>query len=345
MKIETQEIVNEWKLFKLINNNGMSVSLLNFGGIITEINVPDRDKKMENVVLGYKDYADYNENIGFLGAITGRVAGRIDGASFTLDGATATLEKNDGAHHLHGGPEGFHQVVWTANPFQTAETIGVELTHTNPDGSGGYPGTIEAAVTYTLTNDNELIINYRATTDKTTALTLTNHSYFNLSGDAVETIHQHHITMNVDEFVELNQDLIPTGNKLDVSNTSFDFREGRKLADGILSPSAQNLIASHGYDHYFIFNQKAPKKIIVKEDTSGRVMTVTTNQPGVVMYTANTLDEGLSLKEGTTKPHLGVCFETQSSPASLHHEGFPSIVLKADETYEKQTVFSFGLAE
>ena len=131
MKIETQQIVNNWKLFKLINNNGMSVSLLNFGGIITEINVPNRDNKIENVVLGYKDYADY-ENIGFLGAITGRVAGRIEGASFTLDSQASTLEKNKGAHHLHGGAEGFHQVIWAAKPFQTKDTIGVKLTHISP---------------------------------------------------------------------------------------------------------------------------------------------------------------------------------------------------------------------
>lgn len=345
MNIETQEIVNNWKLFKLINDNGMSVSLLNFGGIITEINVPDRNQKIENVVLGYKEYADYAHNPNFFGAIIGRVAGRIEGASFTLNDDTFNLDNNDGVHNLHGGPEGFHQVVWTANPFQTAETIGVVLTHTSPDGTGGYPGTIEAAVTYTLTNDNELIIDYNATTDKTTALTLTNHSYFNLSGDVSETIHHHQVTMNVDDFVELDQELIPTGSKLDVSNTSFDFRNGRKLADGIHATSQQNLVASHGYDHYFIFNQKEPRQIIVKDDTSGRIMTVTTNQPGVVMYTANTLEEGLTLKEGTSKPHLGVCFETQGSPASLHHEGFPSIILNAYEKYGKQTVFSFKVGE
>lgn len=345
MKIETQHIVNNWKLYTLTNSNSMSVSILNFGGIITEINVPNRDQTLENVVLGYKDYADYDNNQNFFGAMTGRVAGRIEGASFTLDGNTYNLAANDGSHHLHGGPEGFHQVVWTTDSFQTAETIGVKLTHTSPDGSGGYPGNVEVAVTYTLTNHNELIIDYAATTDKTTALTLTNHSYFNLSGNIAETIHDHHVTMDVNEFVDLDQELIPTGNKIDVTNTSFDFRDGRKLSDGIHATSTQNVIANHGYDHYFIFNPKKPKNIFVKDDTSGRVMTVTTNQPGVVMYTANTLTAGLNLKEGHSKSHLGVCFETQGSPASLHHEGFPSIILKADEIYEKQTVFSFGIEE
>lgn len=343
MNIVTQDIVNNWKLYKLTNDNGMSVSILNFGGIITEINVPNRDNTIENVVLGYKDYADYEDNPNFFGAIIGRVAGRIEGASFTLDGNTHVLEKNNGANHLHGGAEGFHQVIWSVTPFQTAETVGVKLTNTSPDHSGGYAGNLEIAVTYTLTNHNELSIDYSATTDKTTALTLTNHSYFNLSGNLAETIHNHHVTMNVDEFVELDNELIPTGHKIDVTNTSFDFRNGRKLADGIHSTSTQNLAASHGYDHYFIFNQKEPSKITVKDETNGRIMTVTTAQPGVVMYTANTLNEELNLLEGNSKPYLGVCFETQGSPASLHHEGFPSIVLHADETYEKQTVFSFAV--
>lgn len=343
MNIVTQDIVNNWKLYKLTNDNGMSVSILNFGGIITDINVPNRDNTIENVVLGYKDYADYEDNPNFFGAIIGRVAGRIEGASFTLDGNTHVLEKNNGANHLHGGAEGFHQVIWTATPFQTAETVGVKLTHTSANHSGGYAGNLEIAVTYTLTNHNELSMNYSATTDQTTALTLTNHSYFNLSGNLVETIHNHHVTMNVDEFVELDKELIPTGHKIDVTNTSFDFRNGRKLAEGIHSASTQNLVASHGYDHYFIFNQKEPSKITVKNETNGRIMTVTTDQPGVVMYTANTLNEELNLSEGKSKPYLGVCFETQGSPASLHHEGFPSIVLNADETYEKQTVFSFAV--
>ena len=344
MNIVTQNVVNNWKLYKLTNDNGMSISILNFGGIITEINVPNRNNIIENIVLGYKDYADYEDNPNFFGAIIGRVAGRIEGASFTLDGNTHILEENNGTNHLHGGAEGFHQVVWTATPFQTAETIGVKLTHTSQDGSSGYTGNLEIAVTYTLTNDNKLMIDYSATTDKTAALTLTNHSYFNLSGNLAETIHNHQVTMNVDEFVELDKELIPTGNKIDVTNTPFDFREGRKLADGIHSTSAQNLIASHGYDHYFIFNQEA-SNINVKDETSGRKMTVTTNQPGVVMYTSNTLNDELNLLEGKSKPYLGVCFETQGSPASLHHEGFPSIILNTNETYEMQTVFSFGVED
>lgn len=345
MNIETRDVGNNWTLYTLTNSHHMSVKLLDFGGIITEINVPNRDNTVENVVLGYKDYADYEVNPNYLGAIIGRVPGRIKGASFEFDDKTYSLESNEGVHHLHGGSTGFHQVIWTAEPFQTADTVGVTLTHTSLDGEGGYPGTIEVAVTYTLTNNNELILDYSATTDKTTALALTNHSYFNLSGNLADTVHNHHVTMDSNVFVELDTELMPTGNKINVSNTSFDFRNGRKLADGINSPSEQNVVADHGYDHYFIFNQNNIKNIGVKDENSGRIMEIKTNQPGVVMYTANTLGDDLVLAEGYSKPYLGVCFETQASPASLHHEGFPTVVLKADETYEKQTVFSFSIGD
>lgn len=343
MKMEYQEILNKWKLYTLTNDNGMKVSFLNFGGIITDISVPNRNNQLENVVLSYKNYIDYEKNPNFFGAIVGRVAGRIQDASFTIEDQTYTLAANDGGHHLHGGDGGFHQVIWQSSHFQTADTVGVKLSHKSLDGQGEYPGTIEVAVTYTLTNNNELIIDYSGTSDKTTVLTMTNHSYFNLNGNLAGTIHNHHVTMKSDEFVELDTELIPTGNKINVSNTPFDFRNGKQLVEGINSLSEQNRVANHGYDHYFILNQNQKHNISVKEDISGRVMTIKTNQPGVVMYTSNTLEDGLELAEGKSKPYLGVCFETQASPASLHHKGFPSVILKAHELYEKQTIFSFGI--
>ncbi|WP_172370043.1 aldose epimerase family protein [Sporosarcina jiandibaonis] len=345
MKIEIEKTKNGWQHYKITNDNGMRVSLLNFGGIITEILVPNRKGRFENVVLGFKNIADYEQNPNYFGAIVGRVAGRIQDATFTLNDETYSLESNEGSHHLHGGPGGFHQVIWDVATFQTADTVGVKLTHSSEDGVGGYPGNLNATVTYTLTNHNELIIDYSATTDKTTALTMTNHSYFNLSGNLAETIQNHIVTMDSDEFVELDEELIPTGKKIDVTDTPFDFRHGRKISDGIHSTYEQNLIATNGYDHYFLFNQNDDEKIRVKDQTSGRIMTVKTNQPGVVMYTSTNLDEGLELAERKSERYLGVCFETQGSPASLHHEGFPSVILKADETYEKQTVFSFKIED
>jgi aldose 1-epimerase len=341
MKIEIEKTKNGWQHYKITNGNGMRVSLLNFGGIITEILVPDRSGVFENVVLGYKNLSDYEQNPNYFGAITGRVAGRIQDASFTLDDDTYSLESNEGSHHLHGGPSGFHQVVWEASTFQTADRVGVKLMHASEDGDGGYPGNLNTTVTYTLTNHNELILDYSATTDKTTALTITNHSYFNLSGNLAETIQNHIVTMDSDEFVELDKELIPTGKKIDVTDTPFDFRLDRKIADGIQSTYEQNLVAKNGYDHYFLFNQTNDEQISVREETSGRMMNVKTNQPGVVMYTSTNLEEGFQLAERNSEKYLGVCFETQSSPASLHHEGFPTVILKADETYEKQTVFTF----
>ncbi|HJF33772.1 MAG TPA: galactose mutarotase [Sporosarcina psychrophila] len=343
MKIEIQDILSKWKLYTLVNDNGMKVSFLDFGGIITNISVPDQTNTIENVVLGFKNYADYEKNSNYFGAIIGRVAGRIQDASFTIQNQTFLLEANEGDHHLHGGSGGFHQVIWRASPFQTDDTAGVKLTHKSLGGEGGYPGTIEVAVTYTLTNSNKLILDYDGKSDETTVLTMTNHSYFNLSGNLAATIHNHHVTMESNEFVELDTRLIPTGNKINVSNTPFDFRTERKLGDGINSISAQNKVANSGYDHYFIFNQNKQQSIRVKEVTSGRVMKIKTTQPGVVMYTANTLVEGLDLSEGKSRPYLGVCFETQAFPASLHHAGFPPVILKAHELYEKQTVFSFGI--
>lgn len=344
MKITTQDILNKWKLYTLTNKQGMEVSFLNFGGIITEVIVPNQDGLMENVVVRCKDYQDYEDNSNYFGAITGRVAGRIQDASFSMNDETYTLEANEGVHHLHGGSKGLNQVIWNADTGQTDETVYATLSHTSPDGEGGYPGNVDITVTYTLNNHNEFTIDYVASTDQDTALTLTNHSYFNLSGDLKQTIHNHHVIMDSSKFVELDEDLIPTGKILDVENTTFDFREGRQLVDGIESTAHQNLIATNGYDHYFIFDHKKQNQVVVKEEQSGRTLAIQTNQPGIVMYSGNAISEGLDLVTGRqSKPHLGVCFETQSSPASLHHEDFPSILLKADEKYEKQTVFSFGI--
>lgn len=335
--------MKEWKLFTLTNDHGMEVQVLNYGGIITKIIVPDKDGNRLNVVLGYRNYQDYETDSNFFGAIIGRVAGRIAGASFRLNEKNFDLVANEGENHLHSGSDGFHRVIWSAEPIQSDDTVGLKLTHFSKGGEGGYPGNVKVTVTYTLTQNNQLQLHYRATTDEDTPLTLTNHSYFNLTGDLSNTIHEHHITMDSDQFVELDMNLIPTGEILDVSNTPYDFKRGRKLKDGIMADSEQNKIVGNGYDNYFIFDNNKLEKVIVKEETSGRVLTIETNQPGMVMYTANNLAEGLELTEGPSKKHLGVCFETQGSPASLHHEGFPTIFLKKGETYEKQTCFSFGV--
>ncbi len=343
MNIQTTEVLGKWQEFTLTNDKNMSVSVLDYGGILTKIMVPDQNGVVENIALGFKDYQDYEANPPFLGALIGRVAGRIQGASFELNGETFPLEANDGKNHLHGGSEGFHQVIWDVTSFQTEEKVGLTLTHKSADGAGGYPGNVEVKVTYTLTNENQLILHYEAVSDQTTALTLTNHCYFNLSGDLKTTVGDHHVTIDSRQFVELDGELIPTGVMPLVEGTSFDFRQGRRLGDGFNGEFEQNKIAGNGYDHYFIFDQSMEQQVIVREPNSGRVMAVKTNQPGMVMYTGNSLDDQMILAEATSQKYLGVCFETQASPASLHHEGFPDVRLKAGEKYQQDTVFSFWI--
>ena len=343
MKVETTDILGKWKEYTLVNEQGMSVSVINFGGIITEMLVPNRNGKLENVVIGFKNYADYETNPNYFGALIGRVAGRIQGGEFVLNGKTYSLDHNDGDNHLHGGASGFHQVIWNVDPFQTGDTVGLKLTHKSLDGDGGYPGNLDVTVTYILNNDNQFTIDYAATSDQVTPITLTNHSYFNLSGDLKNTIHHHHITIDSEEIVKLDEKLIPTGKLMNVFNTSFDFRESRSLREGFNDKSEQNTVAGNGYDHYFIFNKKKENAVTVSDEKSGRLLMIKTDQPGMVMYTSNMLEDGMELKEGFSEKYLGVCFETQASPASLHYPGFPSVILKAGEQYKKQTVFSFSV--
>ncbi|RDW22145.1 galactose-1-epimerase [Oceanobacillus arenosus] len=341
--IETRDIAGKWQEFTLKNRHGMEVSVLDYGGIITKVLAPDRDGLLENVVISYQDYEDYTENPNYFGALIGRVAGRIQGASFGVDGKTYALEANDGENQLHGGSGGFHQIIWDVEPFETDGAVGLKLRHQSADGDSGYPGNVAIEVTYTLTDTNQLILDYAAKSDKTTPLTLTNHSYFNLSGDLKNTIHQHEVRMNSNYFVELNSELIPTGRLLNAGGTVFDFREGRFLKDGFTDDFIQNRLAGNGYDHYFVFDSEQENTIVVRDRDSGRRMDIATDQPGVVMYTSNGLVTDQKLRNGMSRNYLGVCFETQGSPASLHHEGFPNIVLKAGELYKKQTTFSFSV--
>lgn len=342
LKIET-EVIGDWKQYTLENKHGMSVKVLDYGGIITEINVPNRDGVFENVVLGQEDITDYKTNPTYIGSLVGPVAGRIKNAQFNLDRKTYSLTKNNGDNHLHGGTNGLHQVIWESTPFETAELVGVKLTTTRKDGTDGYPGNIELTATYTLKNDNELVINYDATTDQPTPLSLTNHSYFNLSGNLAELIHQHEVTMNAPTTLELDKALIPTGNLLPVKNTPLDFSKGRKLIEGIESDFAQTVLADNGYDHYFIFDEAETSTIDVRDEKSGRKMTVQTTQPAVVIYTANTLVSGFNLKGGKSKPYLGVCFETQGCPEALETDKLASIIIRPDEPYTEQTSFTFDV--
>ncbi|CDO03725.1 Aldose 1-epimerase precursor [Oceanobacillus picturae] len=344
MKIEVRDLEKSWKEYTLTNDHGMQVNVLNFGGIITKMLIPDKAGNLENVVLGYADYTEYQTNPNYFGAIIGPVAGRIANSHFTLDGQEYKLENNEGAHHLHGGSTGFHQVIWDVDSFEKADAVGLVLSYTRADEEGGYPGKVDVQVTYTLHQTNQFEISYTASTDKTTPLTLTNHSYFNLSGNLRNTLHEQQVSIDSDHVVELDEKLIPTGELLSVEGTTFDFRKARALQDGFNGDTEQNRVAGKGIDHYFIFNENNKEtKATAADPVSGRKMTIQTDQPGMVMYTSNNLPEGLQLQEGTSRQYLGVCFETQASPASLHHKGFPGVVLKPGEVYQTRTLFDFGV--
>jgi aldose 1-epimerase (EC 5.1.3.3) len=330
--------------YTLINGNGMRLTCLDFGCIVTEISVPDREGRLENVVLSYPRIEDYIQRKSYFGAIIGRVAGRIGGSRFELDGKTYRLPANEGKNHLHGGMKGFHERFWKAKPFQTGKGAGVEFTYFSPDGEEGYPGNLQVKVRYTLDDENRWTVEYEGVSDRTTLLNMTNHSYFNLSGDAKRDILGHRLTIKSDRYLKLAEDLLPTGELADVTGTVFDFRQGRLLNDGAKSRDPQNILAGGGYDHPFVLTEHFNHEIILEEDVSGRSLTVETDRPAVIVYTANGMDGSARLASGVpAKKHIGVCLETQSHPDATNHPHFPSIVLKGGETYRAKTIYRFDI--
>ncbi|RDU36711.1 galactose-1-epimerase [Neobacillus piezotolerans] len=326
----------------ITNHNGMGFTCLDYGCIITEILVPDSKGQIENVVLGFDNLEDYLRHSPYFGAVVGRVAGRIKDGRFSLDGKEYILAKNNDGNHLHGGLKGLDKVIWDAKVHAEGPVARVEFSYESPDGEEGYPGNVSLRTVYTLTDDNELIVEFFGATDKKTILNLTNHTYFNLSGDAKSTILNHTLKLDSERFLELDENLIPTGSLLDVEGTAFDFREGRKLSDGPASSDEQNLLAGKGYDHPFVLNQKNGTAIELRCNESGRKMEVETNQPAVVVYTTNQLEGGFLLS-GKVKPepYLAVCLETQKYPDAINQPNFPSIVLDEGEKYYSYTKFKF----
>lgn len=341
--IEKTALQDGWELYTVTNKKGMRLEVLNFGGIITSLEVPDKDGTLENIVLGYQNLQDYQDNPNYFGALIGRVAGRIQESEFQLDNETSQLKANEGKHHLHGGPEGFHQVLWEVESFEENETHGLRLFHSSKDGEGGYPGNLTVNVTYTLTEENKLVILYEATTDKATPVTLTNHTYFNLSGRLKRTVATQQAMIASDQYSELDEELISTGRLLDTAASPFDLRSFRPLQEVFSSTHDQLRIAGEGIDHYFLFSSNKKPKAGLYDPESGRLMAIESNQPGLVLYTGNGLDDSLELKERNSEKYLGVCFETQAFPAGLHHAGFPNLILKPGETYQKETSFSFSI--
>ena len=337
---------NPVEVFTLTNGPGLEVRAATYGGIIVSLSVPDRDGRMADVVLGHDSLDGYLRGSLYLGAIVGRFANRIANARFTVDGTTYRLAANHGRHHLHGGLKGFDQAVWRAAPFRTDRAAGVALNYTSPDEEEGYPGTLDARVTYTLTDRNELVVDYLATTDQATPVNLTQHTYFNLAGDGAGDVLGHLLRINADLMTPVDHDLIPTGRVTPVAGGPFDFRSLTAIGARIATDDEQ-LRCGRGYDHNFVLKggESGPvHAALVVEPTSGRTLDVYTTEPGLQFYSGNFLDGSVIGKAGRVYPHRsGLCLETQHYPDSPNQPGFPSTLLRPGAEYRSRTVFAFGV--
>jgi aldose 1-epimerase len=326
-------------LYTLTNANGMTVKVTNYGGIITEIQAPDRTGKFADVALGFDNLDGYlNPKHPFFGATVGRVANRVAKGRFTLDGKTYMLAVNNGLNALHGGTKGFDKVVWKAAENPSPDGPSVRMTYVSKDGEEGYPGNLTAAVTFTVTADNGLKLDYAAQCDKATPINLTNHSYFNLGGPNSGDILGHVMMINADQYTPTDDTLIPTGVLAPVKGTPLDFTKPTPIGAHLKEIHATPV----GYDHNFVLNGNKPA-VRVKEPKSGRVMEMTTTEPGVQFYTGNFLDGTLTGKGGTVyKQYTGFCLEAQHFPDSVNHPNFPSVILQPGKTYTQTTVYKFS---
>jgi aldose 1-epimerase len=333
------------RLYTLTNSSGMKVKITDYGGIIVSIEVPDRNEKFADVVLGFDSLEGYLGPHPYFGAIVGRYANRIAGAAFTLGDQKYSLAANNGKNALHGGLRGFDKVVWTSKQFFEKEARGVELEYLSKDGEEGYPGNLSVDVRYTLTDGNELRIDYSATTDKPTVLNLTNHSYFNLSGHGEGDILGHEVVINADRFTPVAEGLIPTGDIRPVSGTPLNLTVRTAIGDRINAPDEQIKLGG-GYDHNYVLNGRGGMMRLaaeVMEPKSGRALEVRTTEPGVQFYTGNFLDGTIKGKGGKVYgKRSGFCLETQHFPDSPNRPSFPSTVLKPGERFVSQTSYTFA---
>ena len=326
-------------IYTLTNTLGFEVSVTNYGGAVTSLKTPDRDGNFGEIVLGFETLEDYVHNPRFFGALIGRHANRIARGRFSLNGVEYQLPCNNGANHLHGGFKGFDKRVWDVRKSEKT----LHLTYFSKDGEEGYPGNVTAAVDYTLL-DNELRVDYRATTDHDTIVNLTNHSYFNLRGTG--TILDHELTLNADNFTPVSSDLIPNGEIRSVAGTPMDFRRGKAIGEQIQEPYDQ-LGFTGGYDHNFVVNDydgSLRSAASLYESSTGRVLEVLTTQPGMQFYSGNFLDGTLVGRNGVAYvKYAGLCFEPQHFPDAPNHANFESTVLRPGEEYKQTTVFRFSV--
>ncbi|MGA2059460.1 MAG: aldose epimerase family protein [Thermoguttaceae bacterium] len=331
-------------LYTLTNANGLKVKIITYGATITDVEVPDRSGKLENVALfrdSLKDYMD--KSTPYFGSTIGRYGNRIAKGKFTLDGKAYTLAQNDHGNTLHGGLKGFDKVVWKAEPVKSKDSVGVKFTYVSPDGDEGYPGTLTAQVTYSLTDKNELKMDYTATTDKPTVVNLTNHTYWNLSGAGSGDILGEVLMLNADSYLPVDTGLIPTGEVKSVKDTPMDFTTPNTIGSRIDQVGGD----PGGYDHCYVLNKKEGTDaltLVAKVDDSktGRVMEIYTTEPAVQFYTGNFLDGTITAGGKTYQKNAAFCLETQHYPDSPNEPSFPSTVLRPGETYKHSTVHKFS---
>ncbi len=333
------------ELFTLTNAKGASATISTYGGIVTKLMMPDRSGKLEDVVLGFDKLSSYEKKSPYFGALIGRYGNRIAKGEFKLDGETYHLATNDHGQALHGGLKGFDKVVWQATPIETKQGPSLKLTYTSKDGEEGYPGTLSVTATYTLTNKNELKLEFTATTDKDTIANLTHHSYFNLAGQGNGDILNHLMTIKASKFTPINKVLITTGELAPVKGTPFDFRKATAIGARINQENEQLKFAG-GYDHNWVASKPAGHLGVVakvEEPKSGRVMEVLSTEPGVQFYSGNFLDGTLVGKEGKVYPfRSGLCLEPQHYPDTPNHPNFPSVELKPGQVYKNTIIYRFS---
>lgn len=331
-------------LYTLHNKMGLEARIMTYGATIVSLETRDRDGKLADIVLGFDSVSSYVKDSPYFGAVVGRYANRIANGRFTLDGQTYQLPINNPPNSLHGGTRGFDKTMWDAKPFENQDGVGLVLSHVSPDGDQGYPGTVHAQVTYTLTDDDDLRVEYHATTDKPTPINLSQHSYFNLTGDARRDVLGHVLTLDADSYTPVDSALIPTGQLAPVTGTPFDFHAPTAIGARINEDDVQ-IRYGHGYDHNFVLkpaDSGLTHAAHVLEPISGRIMDVYTSQPGVQFYSGNFLDGTIHGKGGRVYGfRYGFCLETQHFPDSPNHQQFPSTILRPGEEFSSKTVFVF----
>jgi aldose 1-epimerase len=334
--------IHSWSL----ENGGTRLKVLDYGGIVRSLEIPDRHGRYANVSLGFDSIEDYVAGSPYFGALIGRYGNRIGEGRFTLDGTAHQVDVNDGVNSLHGGAQGFDRRVWDVEPFAKGSDVGLYLSHTSADGEMGYPGTLEVKVTYTLTQQGDWRIDYEATTDRTTVVNLTSHVYWNLAGEGSGSIHDHELKIAASRYTPVDSGLIPTGELAEVAGTPFDFRDTRTIGED-LRVAHQQLLYAKGFDHNWVLDKGVTAEPLpvatLRDPSSGRTLHISTTEPGLQFYSGNFLDGTLVGTGGTIyRQGDAVCLETQHFPDSPNKPSFPSTVLRPGQTYRTTTIHSFG---